>query len=161
MSEGFIKLYRSILNWEWWNDDKTFRVFIFLLLNANWEDTRYRGHIIPKGSLVCGRKKLAKSLGMSEQSVRTSLEHLKSTNEITIKPTNKFSIITIVNWEKFQGQAQQTNQQTNQQINQRLTTYKEYKEYKEEKKKANQFLNYANNNSSYDWDEINKELGIK
>ena len=161
MSEGFIKLYRSILNWEWWNDDKTFRVFIFLLLNANWEDTRYRGHIIPKGSLVCGRKKLAKSLGMSEQSVRTSLEHLKSTNEITIKPTNKFSIITIVNWEKFQGQAQQTNQQTNQQINQRLTTYKEYKEYKEEKKKANQFLNYANNNSSYDWDEINRELGIK
>ena len=161
MSEGFIKLYRSILNWEWWNDDKTFRVFIFLLLNANWEDTRYRGHIISKGSLVCGRKKLAKSLGMSEQSVRTSLEHLKSTNEITIKPTNKFSIITIVNWEKFQGQAQQTNQQTNQQINQRLTTYKEYKEYKEEKKKANQFLNYANNNSSYDWDEINRELGIK
>ena len=161
MSEGFIKLYRSILNWEWWNDDKTFRVFIFLLLNANWEDTRYRGHIISKGSLVCGRKKLAKSLGMSEQSVRTSLEHLKSTNEITIKPTNKFSIITIVNWEKFQGQAQQTNQQTNQQINQRLTTYKEYKEYKEEKKKANQFLNYANNNSSYDWDEINREVGIK
>lgn len=161
MSEGFIKLYRSILNWEWWNDDKTFRVFIYLLLNANWEDTRYRGHKIPKGSLVYGRKKLAKSLGMSEQSVRTSLEHLKSTNEITIKPTNKFSIITIVNWEKFQGQTQQTNQQTNQQINQRLTTYKEYKEYKEEKKKPNQFLNFENSKGNYDWDEINKELGIK
>ena len=59
---------------------------------------------------------------MSEQSIRTSIEHLKSTNEITIKSTNKFSIITIENWGKYQLNDEDINQQTNQQSNQQLTS---------------------------------------
>ena len=166
MSDGFIKLYRSFASWEWYQDQNTKSVFIHLLLKANWENGRYRGHEVPKGSLVCGRKKLAKELGISEQSVRTSLEHLKSTNEITIKPTNRFSIITIVNWEKYQGYGDLlTNKSTNKSptANQQLTTYKEYKNIrnKEEKKEKpkNQFCKFTQQN--YDWDEINRELGIK
>ena len=62
VDDGFIKLYRSMLKWEWYQDQNTKSVFIHLLLNANWEDSRYRGHEVPKGSLVCGRKKLAKDL---------------------------------------------------------------------------------------------------
>ena len=161
MNDGFIKLYRSITSWEWYQDQNTMAVFIHLLLKANWEDTRYRGHEVPKGSLVCGRKKLAKELGISEQSVRTSLEHLKSTNEIAIKPTNRFSIITIVNWEKYQGCGDLlTNKTTNKSptTNQQLTTYKEYKNIrnKEEKNKFNQFQQ-----TEYDWDEINRQIGYK
>ena len=127
--QGFIKLYRSILKWEWWTDEKTTRVFLWLLLNANWEDSRFREHQIPKGSLVVGRKKMAKELKMSEQSIRTSIEHLKSTNEITTYSTNKFTIISIVNWEKYQGvENKSTNKPTN---NQPTTNHiKEYKEIK-------------------------------
>lgn len=118
---GFIKLHRSILKWEWWQDENTRNVFLWLLLNANWEDSRFKGYEVPKGSLVIGRKKLAKELRISEQSARTSLEHLKSTNEITIKSTNKFSIVTITNWEKYQCREVENNQRTNQQANQQLT----------------------------------------
>ena len=131
--EGFIKLHRGLLKWEWYKDQNTKDVFLHLLLNANWEDSRYRGFEVPKGSLIIGRKKIAEELGISEQSVRTALEHLKSTNEITIKSTNKFSIATIVNWEKYQcwneeSTNKSTSESTNEQptTNQQLTTYKEY-----------------------------------
>lgn len=150
--QGFIKLHRSILNWEWWDDDITLKVFLWLLLNANWENTRYRGFDVPRGSLVAGRKKMAKTLGISEQSVRTALEHLKSTNEITIKSTNKFSIVTIVNWEKFQGlEKESTNKSTNEitnnqpTTNQQLTTYKEIKNIRnKEDKKYSPYQNGRN-----------------
>ena len=122
-AQGFIKLHRSILKWEWWQDGNTRSVFLWLLLNANWEDSRFQGYEVPKGSLIAGRKKIAKELKISEQSVRTSIEHLKSTNEITIKTTNKFSIITIVNWEKYQGYDEEsTNKSTTKLTNNQPTT---------------------------------------
>lgn len=67
---------------------------------------------------------------MSEQEMRTSMEHLKSTNEITIKSTNKFSVITVCKWEEYQieNKNQPANQPAHQQtINQQATTPKEYK----------------------------------
>ena len=121
MEDGFIKLYRSILDWEWYKDTNTKILFLHLLLNANWEDSRYRGHDIPKGSVVIGYTALSKQLGISKQSVRTALSHLKSTGEITLKSTNKFSIVTIVNWEKFQGGSSAANTQSNTQANTQLT----------------------------------------
>ena len=134
MDEGYIKLFRSMTKWEWYSDTNTKAVFLHLLLNANLEETRYMNHVIPKGGLVIGRKRLAESLGISEQNVRTALNHLKLTNEITIESTNRFSIVTIVNWEKYQASKRQatnksTNNLTNNQpaVNQQLTTEKEYK----------------------------------
>lgn len=170
MSDGFIKLFRSLEDWEWYKDQNTKDLFIHLLIKASWKESRYRGQDVPKGSVVTGIHALSESLGISEQSVRTSLKHLKSTGEITIQVTNRFSIISIANWEKYQGfseelTSQLTSQLTNNQqaTNKQLTTYKEYKNIrsKEEKKKPNQFLNFENSKGNYDWDEINKELGIK
>ena len=139
MDEGYIKLYRSMTNWEWYSDVNTKAVFLHLLLNANLEETRYMNHVIPKGGLVIGRKRLAADLGISERSVRTALKHLKMTNEVTIETTNRFSIVTIVNWGKYQTNFKRaTNKTTNDLTNnrptsdQQVTTEKEYKnkEYK-------------------------------
>ena len=140
--QGYIKLHRSICDWEWYSDINTQAVFIYLLLNANWEDSRYRGHSVPKGSLVTGRKIIAESLGISERNVRTALKHLKLTNEVTIKSTNEFSIVTIVNWEKYQGyDSEVTNKVTNEVTNKRptsdqqVTTYKEIKNIRSKEEK--------------------------
>jgi len=162
VDEGFIKLYRSMLGWEWYQDQNTKSVFIHLLLNANWEDSRYRGHKVPKGSLVCGRKKLAKDLGLSEQEIRTSLNHLKSTNEITIQSTNRFSIITIVNWEKFQGlKEESTNKLTINPTNNQPTTnhIKEIKNIRnKEYYKKSESKSYE---PDYDFDAMEREYGLK
>lgn len=137
--EGWLKLHRKILEWEWFKDANTLMVFIYLLCHAQWHDGRYMGHYLRAGQLVCGRKQIAKDLGISEQSVRTAIKHLKTTNEITIKSTNKFSIVTIENWAVYQGDDEEANQQINQQANQQLTnnqpTTNHIQEYKKERKK--------------------------
>lgn len=119
--QGFIKLHRSISKWEWYKDEHTKTVFLHLLINANWEDSRFEGYVIPKGSLVVSWKSLSENCGISVQSARTAINHLKSTGEITIKSTNKFSIVSIVNWEKYQGYEEDANKQTNKQTNKQLT----------------------------------------
>ena len=128
---GFIKLHRKILNWEWYKDIPTKTLFLHLLLNANIKPTKYRGYDIPKGGMVVGRKELAIQTGLSEQQVRTSLDKLKLTKEITTKSTNFFTIISICCWNKFQDVNQRiTNEQPTD--NQQITTEKEVK--KERKK---------------------------
>ena len=119
--KGFIVIDRSILDWEWYSDINVTRLFIHLLLKANYKETRYQGHVIPRGSLVVGRKELSLQTGISEQSVRTALEKLKKTGEITIKSTNKFSVINVENWGKYQDLDGEDNQQINQDVNQQST----------------------------------------
>lgn len=132
---GYIKIHRKMKNWGWYKDPNTFRVFIHLLLSASYKETEFRGHQIKPGQVVCGRKQLAKELGVGEQTIRTALNHLISTNEITIKVTNKFSIITIEKWGKYQTEGFRGNQQTNQQSNQQLTSKTQKSNHIQELKK--------------------------
>lgn len=133
---GWIKLHKKMKNWEWYTDHNTLILFIHILLTAEYEDTRFRGYDIPRGAMVTGLKALSKDTGLSIQSIRTSIIKLKSTGEITVKSTNKFSIITVCNFNEYQKQDchdQQANQQASQQTtNKRLTTSKEYKKLKKE-----------------------------
>ena len=138
--EGWIKLHRKIIGWEWYKDEHTFRVFIHLLLEANHENKNWKGVCVKRGELVTGRKELSVTTGISEQSIRTSLNRLKSTNEITIKPTNKFSIITINNYESYQMTEKESNQQINQQANQQSTNNQPTTNHKQELKKENNYV---------------------
>lgn len=137
MSERWIKVHQKFVDWEWYKNTNTKVVFLHCLLKANWRDSKYQGVVIPRGSLVTGRKKLAKELGLTEQQIRTTLDHLKSTNEITITSTKQFSIITINNYDMYQQNNQQINQQsTNEQPhnknNRILDINKKEEIYKEE-----------------------------
>lgn len=109
---GWIKLHRSLLSWKWLNNPNTLSVFICLLLQANHQKNTYKGIDIQIGQLVTGRKSLAKMTGLSERKVRTALVNLKTTNEIAIKTTNKFSVISILNWDRYQGIDQQNDRKT-------------------------------------------------
>ena len=134
---GYVRLFRKFVNWEWYKNNITKIVFLHCLLKANWEDSKFEGNEIKRGSFITGRKKLSEELGISEQEVRTSLNHLISTNEITIKKTNKYSIISINNYDAYQFNNQENNQQiTNNQPtnNQQSTTYEKEKEDEEEQK---------------------------
>lgn len=123
---GWIKLHRQFTEWEWYRHTPTKVVFMHLLLKANIEDRRYQGHEVPAGSLVTGVNALAEQTDLTVMQVRTALKNLQNTGEITIKTTNKFSIISISNWAKFQEtNTQITNKQ--QTDNNQITTPKEYK----------------------------------
>ena len=86
------------------------------------------------GQFVFGRKAASLELNMSEQRIRTCLKKLECLQNISVKSTNKFSIISIINWHCYQQDKEINNQQsTNNQptINQQLTTNKNDKNEKE------------------------------
>ena len=100
---GYIKLFRQMKNWEWYMDTPTKVLFIHILLSVNWEDGRYKGVDIPAGSMTTSIKALAKETHLSVHQVRTALNHLISTNEVAIKTSNKYTLITVEKWENFQS----------------------------------------------------------
>ena len=110
MSIGWICVHRKMLDWEWFDDPNVFRLFMYLLLSANHKEKNWKGVVVSKGSLITGRESLALKTGLSVQQIRTAINKLKSTNEITIKTTSKNSLISIVKWNEYQGSNQQVNQ---------------------------------------------------
>jgi hypothetical protein len=140
--EGWIKLHRKLNETSFKNKPLVVALFVHLLLNANHQDKKFYWNneelTIKSGQLLTGRKELSKQTGISPQSIRTAMMVLKSTNTITIKSTNRFSIISILNWDKYQNESTSTltSKLTNNQptTNQQLTTNKnEENEENEEK----------------------------
>jgi hypothetical protein len=121
--QGWIKLHRQILEWEWYSDNNCFRLFLHLLLKANHKEKRFKGIELKVGSIVTSRDLLARETGLSSQQIRTALNKLISTNEITSKTSSQGTILQIVSYEKYQVV---TNEITNEQptSNQQVTTNK-------------------------------------
>lgn len=113
--QGWISLHRKLLEWEWYSDTNTKCLFIHCLLKANHREKKWNGITVERGQFITGRDKLAQELHMSVRQVRTALDKLKSTNEITIKSTNKYSVITVVNYSEYQDRATKSDQQNDQQ----------------------------------------------
>lgn len=124
MKAGFILLYRQITDWEWYQNPNTFRVFLHCLLMANFADGRYEGKEIKRGQFVTTLPMLAKQTSLSIQNVRTALEHLVSTGELTDSATRKYRIITVVNYDLYQkvtDRLTDNQQTTNRQIDEKST----------------------------------------
>lgn len=132
---GFIKIDRGILDWEWYSDINTTRLFIHLILKANWKDGRFQGQEIKRGSFVTSYPKLAEETELTVNQVRTSLSKLKSTGEITVKSQSKFSVITVKNYCLYQDISQANHSQITdkpQTNHSQITTIEESKKVRRE-----------------------------
>lgn len=103
MDNGYIKLSRRLTKWEWYQNANTMRVWIHLLLNANWESRRFEGTSINRGEMILNYKRFGAEIGLSYQEVRTAIDHLKSTGELTARKDGKFVVISIVNYDEYQS----------------------------------------------------------
>ena len=100
---GRIAVDRSILNWRWYKNANTFRVFMHLLLTANYAPADYENIRLERGDVIVTYPGLGEVLGLSVREVRTAIEHLKSTGELTGKQYSKYQVISIVNYDSYQG----------------------------------------------------------
>lgn len=135
MNEWFIKLFRSLLEWEWYDDINVKILFIHLLLKANFKDKKWRWIEIKKWELLTSNQNLALETQLSLQQVRTCLKKLKSTWEITHRTTNNYTLIKLNNYDKYNlNNTQVNNQITDKQHsnNRQATTTKERKESKKD-----------------------------
>lgn len=130
---GFIKIHRKLLTWEWYTDINVRVLFFHCLLKANHKSERWQGIEIKAGQFVTSYGHLAKECGLSTQQTRTAIDKLKLTGEITSQTTSRYSIITIRNWYLYQT----NNKQNNKQITNEQQTNNNKQEIKEEKKNIN------------------------
>ena len=114
--DGWLKLHRSIIDSAVFKDLEVLKIWIWLLCNASFDthDTLFFGKVITvhPGQIVTGRKKIAQSTDLNESKVYRALMLLKSLGNIEIKSNNKFSVITIVKWAKYQGDLEIVNSKT-------------------------------------------------
>ena len=109
--QGWARYHRKIVDWEWYTDPNTFRLFFHLVLMANHEDAKWRGQEIKRGQHITSIHKLALALDLGDKQIRNALDKLKSTNEITTLGTNKNTVITVVNYSVYQDRAQEKGEQ--------------------------------------------------
>ena len=100
--EGWARFHRKIFEWEWYTDANTFRLFFHLVLIANYSDARWRGKEIKRGQHITSINKLSLALNLTEKQIRTAMDKLKKTNEITTVGSNKNTLVTIVNYDVYQ-----------------------------------------------------------
>lgn len=142
---GFIKLFRQILDWEWYDDLPTCRLFIHLLLKANYAERNWHGQTIERGSCITSYATLASETGLSQEQIKRALKNLTKTGEIKRIATNKNTVICIVKYADFQGFGFEYNEQTTnkeqaenkQKTNEQQTNNKQTTTTKEIKNKRN------------------------
>lgn len=120
-NKGFITLHRKIIDWEWYDDVNTFKLFIHMLLKANHSGKQWRGIEIERGSFVTSISSLASETGLTSQQVRTSIKKLKSTNEITSQTTNRNTLIIVLKYSVYQDYDIDSNKQNNTPNNKQIT----------------------------------------
>jgi uncharacterized phage protein (TIGR02220 family) len=148
---GYIKLHRKILNWEWYEDSTVLRTFLHILLNANHREKEWRGITVQSGEMITSLNHLAKETGMTLQQTRTALKKLEATNEITRKTTNKYTTIKVLNWRLYQIEETENNKQTTRKAtneqqtnNKQITTNKNVKNLKNDKNVYKDIVDFLN-----------------
>lgn len=142
---GWVKVYRQSIERGWLKNHKLWTFWSWCLLKATHKPITqivgYKQVSLKPGQFIFGRKSASDEIGLGEQTIRTCLKNLQNAENLTIKSTKRFSVITITNWTIYQDNGEEDNQPTNQQLtnnqpttNQQLTTNKKLrsKEVKKE-----------------------------
>ncbi|NMW21416.1 MAG: hypothetical protein HKK67_07250 [Chlorobiaceae bacterium] len=111
---GYIKLYRRLASWEWYRESTMVHMLVHLLLMANRKPGKWKGIDIQRGQLITGRHALSLQTGISERTCRTCLERLKTSREIAIQTTSRYTLITVLNYDTYQKKNEHADQQTGQ-----------------------------------------------
>lgn len=129
MEDDWISIHRKFRNWQWYKNTNVKTLFLHLLLKANFKNNYWKDVLVKRGELITSIEHLSEETGLTVQQTRTALNKLKSTREITIETTSKYSLISIEKYDFYQRNNKKTtsdltseitnNQQTN---NKQITT---------------------------------------
>jgi hypothetical protein len=102
MHRGHILLHRKIVDWEWYSDANTMRLFVHLLITANWEPKKWKGIPVNRGQRITSLGKLAEELNLSVKQIRVSLAKLNRAGDVASRGASNFTTITLINYDLYQ-----------------------------------------------------------
>lgn len=128
---GWIKLHRSLKDWEWYSDHNTTRLLIHLLISVNYEDKQWKNEIVKAGTMITSWENLSYETGLSLKQVRTAMSKLERGRQVgrqvAGKGASKWQVITLVKWDKLQGEGQENGQENGSKLGRKRATTKEVK----------------------------------
>ena len=146
---GWVKLYRELKSKSIWqlSSPEQKVVLITILLLANHEENKWewkgKQFVCKPGQLITSLNSLVRECGegVSIQNVRTALDRFEKLGFLTNVSTKTGRLITVLNWEKYQGKDFVDNKGSHKEVtksqqrpNKDLTTNKNDKEcYKNDK----------------------------
>lgn len=115
MKKGWIKLHRKILDSPISDNSELAWCWVRFILEASHQEHfiligLQKIRLLP-GQFIWGEKAWGKKLNISSSKARRLKNILKSEEQIEEQITNKYTLITIVNWEKYQGDEEQSDEQ--------------------------------------------------
>lgn len=110
LENGFITLERKICAWRWFREPNTLVVFLYLILQANYEPHDFENITIQRGQIATSYPSIAKNTGLSIKSVRTAVKHLIETGEVAVSKYPRYSVYTVVCYDKYQDKRQGVGQ---------------------------------------------------
>lgn len=162
---GFVIMHRDILDWEWYQSPTVSRLYFHLILRVNYTDKRWQGILVKRGQLVTSNNHLAIELKLSIQIIRTAIQKLQEGKYIGVETTNRFTLITLYNYDKFQSSTsvsnkQNTNQKTNKKLsnNEPVTTTKQSNKEKKNNNKTTEERRLKFKNEVFAHSQFSKEL---
>lgn len=108
---GWIKIHRKLIDWEWYKDVNTFKLFMHLLLKANIETKKWQGLTINRGQLITSLKNLSHETGLTEKEVRTALSKLEKTKEVGKQSSSVNTTLTMLNYDLYQSMGKPNDKQ--------------------------------------------------
>lgn len=152
--DGWISIYRKIQEKSWYKDSEYVHVWLHLILNANHSDKKVwvNGQEVElkRGQLLTSRKAISDKIGVAQSKIYRILSRYESEHQIEQQKTNKYTIITIVNYDLYQ----KSEQQIEQKMNNKWTT-------NEQQMNTNNNDNNVNNVNKYKKKNIKKEKFVK
>lgn len=102
MEEGYVRVYRKMLDSAVMDDDWLCRLWMWCLLRANYKDSQFKGQTIPAGSFVCGRVSAAERLGVSQSKFHRGLHKLQELGQVELNVNCKWTCVSLCNWRTYQ-----------------------------------------------------------
>jgi len=139
LSKGFIVLSRCFDDYKYWQSPIAISLWVKILLKANWKDGWFMGVKIPRGSFATSIKNLSEEIGVSHNTITKWLKIFEKEKQISLKSTNKFTVISVVNYALFQDfeidTGKQSGKQTGKQTGKQSGDNRTIKPFNKETKK--------------------------
>lgn len=150
---GWIRLYRQLLDSPVFENEKALKIWIWCLLKATHTEREQLVGLqvvnLEKGQFIFGRKKASEELNINENTIYKYIKMLEKLEMITTNSNTKFTIVSIRNWEEYQYISNEEVTTKEQQNNNKVTTKEQQNNTNKNVKNDKNVKNVRNNNSKF------------